>query len=157
MKVLLSLKEKEKIYKEIKQLNELLNKPKKSDVEIKKLSEEIYTFNSYSFVKIIISGIYFLLNSFKINDKDELYDDIKKINEELKDINKIRSLNDIKNKFNFIKRININIEKENEEEVKNKSIRFLILISQYPNSTTWIKERKNIDFQSLEKFIIDSD
>ena len=89
----LLIKDKNDLLNEISILKELL-KIKKNKDEIEILSDEIITFESYSDVKNIISGLALCLESFNINDK--LYIVIKDINKNLNDNKRQRTLDDIK-------------------------------------------------------------
>ena len=75
---------------------------------------------------------------------------------DLINIDKKKSLIDIKSKIEFLKReLDINIKERNQKD--NKLINFLELLIQFPNAINWILNQEEINFQSLERFIIDSD
>ena len=129
-----------------------------TDEKVGKLYEEIKTFDSYSVVEQIVKGIYVLLENYGFNKdkKDVIFKEIKTMNEDLNKKIKIRTLKDINKKIKLLEKIiNINIIKEDID--KNEIIHFFILLSKFPNSIEWIKEKNEKDFQNLEKFIIDSD
>ena len=143
---ILIIKEKNDLKKEIEELNNLLIIPKKSEEQIKTLIEEIITYNSYSLVKQIFGGLKIIFEN--LNIKDEIIS----IYEDLDNINKKMSLDDIKKKIEYLSNLNINIKEDN-----NKLIKFLKFLFQFPNSLKWILQQNENNIKALAKFIIDSD
>ena len=123
---ILIIKEKNDLKKEIEELNNLLIIPKKSEEQIKTLIEEIITYNSYSLVKQIFGGLKIIFENLNIKD---IISETISIYEDLNNINKKRSLDDIKKKIEYLSNLNINIKEDN-----NKLIKFLKFLFQFPNS-----------------------
>ena len=147
------IKDKNKLIKEIRVLYSILNNSEKSENKIEDLINEIITFQSYSTFKKIMSGLKILLEN--LNIKDEIYFEMKELNEDLnKNIVK-RSVEDINKKIKYLQKFKIDIKQsENQGSKINK---FLILLNQNPNAIKWILKQSEDNFTSLYKFIIDSD
>ena len=159
LKVLLQIKDKKKLNKEIKILYIIFKEKESLKIEdlkeITKLVEDILSFESFTTIKKVIYGLKILLEN--LNFKDEIYENIKKLLENYNKEN-IKITEITENAKNFLKDINI-IPNESIEENKldDSVIHFFILLNQFPNAIIWIIDKNENDFKSLDKLIIDSD
>ena len=141
IKEFFSIKDRNDIYKEITILNNIFE-TKREENDVGKLVDEIITYKSYSIVKKIVKGLIILFDNFIIDKND----DIKNIYEDLNNINKKRSLTDINQKIEFLKKeydIDITEINQNEKNQKeNKLFHFLKLLIKFPDAIQWIKSQK---------------